>query len=153
MASVTSTSNVNVQVIAGLHIKFDRVAVKFVQKPLEETAGITEENYSRKQSKDQGWYSLFVLFCSCFLCGIIALIYSFKAILSIDSIRTCIISLDLLSQAYRRGDIVAARSASEKAKKWSYFGVLCGVMEFILMAAVWLVILYGFGRYSNSYET
>ena len=149
MASVTSTSNVNVQVIAGLHIKFDRIAVKFVQKPLEETAEITEENYSRKQSKDQGWYSLFVLFCSCFLCGIIALIYSFKAILSIDSIRTCIISLDLLSQvdqAYRRGDIVAAQSASEKAKKWSYFGVLCGVMEFILMAAVWLVILYGFWK-------
>ena len=59
------------------------------------------------------------------------------------------ISLDLLSQvdqAYRRGDIVAARSASEKAKKWSYFGVLCGVMEFILMAAVWLVILYGFWK-------
>ena len=149
MASVTSTSNVNVQVIAGLHIKFDRIAVKFVQKPLEETAGITEENYSRKQSKDQRWYSLFVLFCSCYLCGIIALIYSFKAILSIDSIRTRIISLDLLSQvdqAYRRGDIVAARSASEKAKKWSYFGVLCGVMEFILMAAVWLVILYGFWK-------
>ena len=139
----------NVQVIAGLHIKFDRIAVKFVQKPLEKTAGITEENYSRKQSKDQGWYSLFVLFCSCFLCGIIALIYSFKAILSIDLIWTCIISLDLLSQvdqAFRRGDIVAARSASEKAKKWSYFGVLCGVMEFILMAAVWLVILYGFWK-------
>jgi hypothetical protein len=51
-----------------------------------------------------------------------------------------------VDEAYKRGDIVAARSASERARKWSYIGILCGIMDFVIMAAIWLIILYGIWR-------
>ena len=51
-----------------------------------------------------------------------------------------------VDEAYKRGDIVTARSASEKARKWSYAGVLCGIMDFVVTIAVWLIILYAFWK-------
>ncbi|CAI8047945.1 Proline rich transmembrane protein 1B [Geodia barretti] len=99
------------------------------EKKGEKRPVLPKINIFPKKPDNYRWYSLFVLFCSCFLCGLVALIYSFK-----------------VDEAYKRGDIVAARSASERARKWSYFGVLCGIMDFVIMAAIWLIILYGVWR-------
>ena len=51
-----------------------------------------------------------------------------------------------VDQAYKRGDIAAAHKASNRARKWNFAGVLCGVMDLVVMVCIWLAISYGVWR-------
>ena len=52
-----------------------------------------------------------------------------------------------VDNTYKKGDIVSAQRASERARRWSFAGVVCGVMDFIIMVAIWISIFVIFREY------